>query len=486
MIISALFAAAHGSEVAFDSETSARPNIILITTDDQAESTFTQEIMPETFTDLVRRGTYFTESIAAPPLCCPYRAGLISGLYDHNHGVTRNRPGYSDLRNPQMVLPRFLKGAGYQTGFVGKYLNGTTQALGPAPAPGWDRWFALLDNPSYNGTTVSDDGEVRDLRSDVATTAALNRAATDFIGEAAVADEPFALWLAHYAPHPDREGGGPCAGASFAKADQADFDRIADLQMPQTPDLDEVDRSDKPEIVREVGPLTREERAIEEKAWSCAAAALQEVDRGIDLLIDQLRESGELESTIIIFGSDNGMNYGHHGLTGKLGIYRQMLQVPLVVRPVQADSARPGSTRRDELVSQVDLLPTLLELAGAEPCIGERCTRMDGRSLMPLLAGDSASWPQDRGIPIRLGDCRISAYQTPDTMFGRYLRKEPNCTEESVEIYDLEADPFQLENIAADDSAATESYRERLFELERCSGVRGRDPEPPEGSFFCD
>lgn len=462
-----------------------RPNIVLITTDDQASTTFTREIMPRAFKHLVDRGVRFTEAIASPPLCCPYRAGLISGRYDHNHGVTRNRPGYVELSDPEMVLPRFLQEAGYRTGFVGKYLNGTTSALGPAPAPGWDRWFALLDNPAYMGAEVSDEGKVRKLPRQVETTSTLNRLARQFVDEAAGPD-PFFLWLAHYAPHPDSRGDGVCAGASFAKADVTDFRRIDDQRMPRTPDLLETDRGDKPELIRERGPLTGAERGREERAWKCAAASLRPVDRGIDLLVDQLERSGVDERTIIVFGSDNGMNYGHHGLAGKLGIYEQMLRVPMVVRPAGAASAQTPPAISGELVSQVDLMPTLLELAGAEPCLGERCTRMDGRSLSPLLAGEPGSWPRDRAIPIRLGDCRIKAFRTPTRMFARYLDPEPSCREESIETYDLRQDPFQLENAARRENDFTDRLRRRLFEVQRCTGTADRDPPPPKGRFYCE
>lgn len=479
------FLAARGSEAGFRAATSARPNIIIITTDDQAATTFTREIMPRAFEDLVDRGVRFTNSIAAPPLCCPYRAGLISGRYDHNNGVRRNRPGYSDLIEPEMVLPRFLQEVGYRTGFVGKYLNGTAAALGPKPAPGWDRWFAMVDSPSYYGATISDGGEVRDLPRKVETTSTLNRVARQFVDEAA-GPKPFFLWLAHFAPHPDRKGDGVCSGASVAKADVTDFRAVGDAQMPQTPDLTETDRSDKPKLIRERGPATPAELAFEERAWKCAGASLQAVDRGIDLLIDQLERSGVAERTIIVFGSDNGMNYGHHGLVGKLGIYEQMLQVPMVIRPVQATKAEVEPVESDELVSQVDLMPTLLDLAGAEPCLDDECVRMDGRSLGPLLLGGSGEWPTDRAIPVRLGDCRISAYRTPTRLFGRYLDPEPTCREESIETYDLRQDPYELENAATRENEFTDRLRKRLFQIQHCTGIEGRDPPPEEGQFYCE
>jgi arylsulfatase A-like enzyme len=121
-------------------------------TDDQAQNSFKPRHMPQTFRRIVNRGTRFTNGIAAPPLCCPSRAGLLTGQYPHNHGVFTNVPGYADLRDPRSTLAVWLHRAGYRTGLVGKFLNGYSDVEGTSPAPGFDRWFSFVGFPDYYGT----------------------------------------------------------------------------------------------------------------------------------------------------------------------------------------------------------------------------------------------------------------------------------------------------------------------------------------------
>ncbi len=108
------------------------PNFVMILVDDQAMNTFKPAYMPRTFDDIVDQGTRFRNGIAAPPLCCPDRAGILTGQYPHNHGVFSNIPGYPDLRDPQDTLPVWLQRAGYHTGLVGKYMNHYTAVRRPA------------------------------------------------------------------------------------------------------------------------------------------------------------------------------------------------------------------------------------------------------------------------------------------------------------------------------------------------------------------
>ena len=146
---------AAGSTLAGSAAAQRPPNFLLILVDDQARNTFKPRFMPRTFHEFVDHGTRFTNAIAAPPLCCPDRAGIMSGQYPHNHGVFSNRPGYADLRDPQNTLPVWLQNSGYRTGLFGKFMNHYSDGAGALPAPGFDRWFALLDGRGSYSTTRS-------------------------------------------------------------------------------------------------------------------------------------------------------------------------------------------------------------------------------------------------------------------------------------------------------------------------------------------
>jgi N-acetylglucosamine-6-sulfatase len=143
----------------------ARPDIVVIQTDDQNLASLGTATMPNV-TALARRGTTFTEAIATTSLCCPSRASLLTGQYAHNHGVLNNRPGYPKLRDPENVLPAWLQQVGYRTVHLGKFLNGYEDVGGErrTAAPGWDDWLLALAPRAYNGYRLVDDAATRSAR----------------------------------------------------------------------------------------------------------------------------------------------------------------------------------------------------------------------------------------------------------------------------------------------------------------------------------
>ena len=145
-----------------------RPNIVVIQTDDQTADSL--RFMANVDRLLVKQGVRFDNSFASFPLCCPSRATLLTGQYAHNHSVLANTPprgGYTLLDHAN-TLPVWLQQAGYQTAFVGKYLNGygDGETLHDVPA-GWSDWRAILRTPgktamSYVGFTMNENGQLVD------------------------------------------------------------------------------------------------------------------------------------------------------------------------------------------------------------------------------------------------------------------------------------------------------------------------------------
>src|SRR6266480_5092 len=141
--------------------TAGGPNLLVILADDQAQNSFKARYMPQTFRWIVRPGTKFVNGVAAPPLCCPDRAGFLTGDYPHNSGVFSNHPGYPTLRAKGNTLPVWLSRAGYRTALIGKYLNHYYGDAGLTPAPGWGTWFAQTNREQYYDYPVSVDGAQR-------------------------------------------------------------------------------------------------------------------------------------------------------------------------------------------------------------------------------------------------------------------------------------------------------------------------------------
>ncbi len=470
-----------------------KPNVVVVMTDDQGVNSFKPELMPRTFELFDDGGTVFSRGTAVPPLCCPARAGLLTGQYPHNHGVFHNNPGYRSLADPANVLPVWLQRAGYRTGLVGKWLHGYTEEHGTIPAPGWDRWFSIPES-SYTDYEVSDDGEVRAYgqdREDYATTV-LTDEAQRFIDDGST-DEPFFLWLTYNAPHDRRTVvPGPCSDGYYPQpaSDEA-YQRWRDAPLPRGAGYDERDVSDKPKAVRDLDRFDARSRRAIRKRWRCTIATMEEVDKGVGQISDQLGDRGQLDDTIFVFLSDNGALFGEHRIErGKAKAYKPAIRIPFAVRVPARFGGGDGHPRVDEPVANIDVAPTILDYAGARPCAdGDACRRMDGRSLRPLMAGEGA-WPRDRGLLVEL---RSRCFPTDTIETKRFILTRPapgekaSCPRRS-ELYDLRRDPGELRNVH--DSArrgerrARDRLGRRLDSLRGCSGVDGRDP--PSSRPFCE
>jgi N-acetylglucosamine-6-sulfatase len=469
------------------------PNLLLITSDDQAMNSFKRRYMPQTFRAFDAGGSRFSDAIATPPLCCPARAGMLTGQYPHNHGVFNNHPGYPDLVDPQDVLPAWLQRAGYTTGYVGRYLNGYTDAEGAEPAPGFDSWFAIQSTDYFDyEISANGDLEERGSEADQHATLVATEAAVEFIEESLDGDRPFFLWLSYTAPH-DRPGnGGPCPNRTPQPSEPASYRRFAGEPLPRGPAFDEGDVSDKPSDIRDLPRL--DAKAIDRIAvrWRCTLATMAEVDDGIGEVFAALEERGATDDTVAAFLSDNGAFFGEHRVDrGKAAPYPPAVRIPMAIRvPPRLRESAPG--RIDELVSTIDIPATLLDYAGGMPCASsDECRRMDGRSLRGLLAGADREWPRDRAILIEL---EPSCFPFQAALTRRFLYSRPTPGAEakcptSSELYDLRSDPFELDNLIAPAAgrvpsvqAARDDLEARLATLSECTGIEGRD-EPIDRPF---
>jgi arylsulfatase A-like enzyme len=453
------------------------PNVLLVVVDDQAMNTFRRPYMPETYRWILRRGTKFTAGLAAPPLCCPSRAGILTGQYPHNNNVFSNDPGYASLNGKHNTLPVWLRRAGYRTGFDGKYLNNLSVYQGTQPPPGYDDWFGFLEPPGYYGYAMSDNGERRrfggsrsQYSTDVITRRAKRFVATD-------PGQPWFLWLAYNAPHDTTPTIGHCGHSSPLPPTEDDYLIHSHFPLPTPPSFNEKDVSDKPSFIsglHEIPPVTRHHIVTR---WKCTLAAMFEVDVQLGKLMQRLQDSGQLGHTIVFYYSDNGYYFGEHRLPrGKSYPYEPALQVPFAVRVPRAYQGVAPPRASPEVVAGQDIAPTILDYAGgAEPCRGPKlCRVLDGRSLRPLLGGDG-TWPVDRGVlaEIRAGGPggEYSAIRTDRYMYARYADGQR-------ELYDLERDPFERTNKAGHPPyfGLEAGLDSRITALSQCSGLTGPAP----------
>ena len=511
-------AAATGNSGGSERARAAQPNVIVINTDDQATSTMSRRVMPYVDRLVVEGGVSFSDSVVATPLCCPSRSVFLTGQYGHNNGVLWNVPGYSKLIDPRNTLPVWMRRAGYRTIHLGKYLNGYKSAAAEPTtvAPGWSSWFTAVDPNSYYGGPVAIDGADRLRRSGDRPrdniTAQINRRARAAVRRWGPGDRPLFMVLDQFVPHQSSAGVNvPRCRTPGPEPLARDRNLFRGAPLPRPPSFNESDVSDKPSFVRTRQPIDAGLEAEIERTYRCGLAALRGVDRGVGQIWKQLGKIGERRNTALIFTSDNGFLFGQHRIReAKVFPYREALEVPLAIRlpaAIRGAGAARGSTAR-QTVANVDLAPTILGLAGAEPCrSAERCRTLDGRSLVGLARGRSGGWPEQRAIPIELdvglpkappgGLCSYQGLWDGLDSYITYTSlaaPDGSCAPSSeTEHYDLGADPYELENLFGTAppggtlAARQAELASRAAALARCQGIAGRDPDPTaDGGTYCE
>lgn len=472
-----------------------RPNIVMIVSDDQPASTFEPTAMPQTFKKLLSRGTYFSDANVVVPLCCPSRATMLTGQYPHNHNVLSNKPGYPALVDKRNVLPTWLQRAGYRTAHLGKWLHSYESFAGQKgrePAPGWDHWFTQLSPRRYYNYRISNDGRKlkKEEKGGDHVTRVVTREAKRWIGEAAPRRKPFYLQVDYYAPH---QGSGigrtPCVGGPLPEP--GDRKLFKGRTAPRGPSFNEEEIDDKPYWMQT--PLLDERQLRNlDRRYACTLASVFGMDRGIGKIFKAVKRERELRNTVFIFLTDNGFMFGEHRLrAGKSRAFRESIGTPLVIRWPKSISAgmRDGVS---EVVGSIDLAPTILDLAGGEPCLRNGCRTLDGRSLVPLAAGNQVGF-EDRALLIEMDEgpitdkrgfaCAFRALRSSELNFVENTRipsRETRiCEQESlIEHYDLDSDPFELRNLFSPTgipSVEQLQLQSRLESLADCAGISGRD-----------
>lgn len=353
-----LLAGAFASFVLHGADSPSQPNIVFILVDDlrsDALSCMGSTVAKTPNIDRIgNEGVIFRNFFVSIPLCSPSRSSFLTGQYAHRTGVSDNTD-HSALSHRLVTFPRLLRDAGYETAYIGKWHMGTDDS----PRPGFDRWVSFKGQGAYVDPTINVDGtatKVTGYMTDI-----LNEHALKFVK--APRTKPFLLYLAHKAVH------GPFTPAERHK------DLYSDATLKTVPSLAD-SLEGKPALTRELPeaekksntPKSKKEKArAESKAaqggpWRNQLRALAAIDEGVGQLLKTLEETKQLDNTFIVFTSDNGYFWGEHGLGDKRWAYEESIRAPLFIRYPKLIKA--GSTRQ-QLVLNIDLAPTFLELAEA-------------------------------------------------------------------------------------------------------------------------
>ena len=508
---SAAIAALHArgsDEASIARRSDARPNIVVVMTDDMRVDELAY--MPNVRRMVTAKGVRFANSFSPDPLCCPARASFLTGLYSHNHQVTSNGltgvSGGFGRFDDSHTLPRALHASGYNTGFVGKYLNN----YGFAPSrvtggpslryvpPGWTDWYGAVEPPSGSGisgstynyfnTPFNINGRIDTSHAGEYQTSVVGRFARDLVAKYHRSAKPFFMYVAFLAPH----FGQPTEPGDVDYI-QSSRRWVSDTRTPARPDwvrgrfdarivraagmpVDggpaEANMRDKPSFMRRWPEITRAERLAVRDSTRQRAEALFLADRQIGMLINLMKGRAEWRNTIFVFTSDNGYFLGEHRQrSGKVKAHEPSLRVPLVI----TGPGIPQDEVRYDPITTVDLTPTILDLANAH--FANRVC--DSVSKLGMIRHGDQGWT----IPIvtegRVADPRLVhatgpgfragltsiGLRTARYSFIRYVDGER-------ELYDLRFDPNEFHN-----RVRAARYRDVLRQFQRmwwadkdCSG----------------
>lgn len=531
-----------GPRVKAVAETRPRPSFVVIQTDDQTleqlYATYspvagtTIEAMPSTLALIADRGVTFTRYYTPYSLCAPSRASLLTGRYAHNDGVKGNvqpEGGYSGFASraaAQHNLATWLQAAGYRTIHVGKFLNGYGEPPYSSPTevpPGWSAWHTVLNSDSdhyYYGYELDDNGSVDGPFGDSGSwetreygerddfgcpnaplngkpcyyeTDVLSRIASEELA-GTPEERPFYLQLDYTAPHGDfRRPAGPEPPTRYYNLFEG-----APLPDDRAEGFNEGNVNDKPRFIREAPFLSPTEIHTYRVYYDMALASLRGVDDGVKQIIETLGAMHRLRNTYILFTSDNGFFYGQHRLVGgKFLAYEPSTHLPLLMR---GPGIKPGS-ESGELVSTIDIAPTILELAGVEPD-----KSVDGRSLYPFAHDtrlrtrrpllfesfvQTADVEEDGGAKqAAAADSRASGKGASASILAppknyEGIRLGPykyiEWPDGEKELYDINKDPYELNNIVRDPNYfPIRAFLHRELErLETCVGRQCREESGP-------
>ena len=374
-----------------------KPNVVLVMTDDQGwgdiRSHGNDKIDTPVMDKLGADGARFDRFFVSP-VCAPTRASLLTGRYHlrtGTHGVTR---GYENMRSEEVTIAEALKREGYATGCFGKWHNGAHYPYHPN-GQGFDEFLGFCCGHwnNYFDTTLERNGQPTKTGGYI--TDVLTDAAIHFIEKNK--DRPFFCYVPYNAPH-----------SPFQVPDKY-FDKY-------------------------------KARGFDDRT-ACVYAMCENLDDNIGRILERLDRLKLSDDTIVLFLTDNGPNTDRYNgdMKGRKGsTHEGGIRVPLFIR--WPGHIRPG-TRVSQIAAHIDIFATIIELCGVPM---PKTLPQDGLSLVPLLMGETANWPDRMIFTFRTPQGQTS--EVPGSV--RVQRWRAVKARSRWELYDMSNDPDQAKDVS--------------------------------------
>lgn len=396
---------------------------------------------------MANEGVHIKNAFVSTALCSPSRASILTGQYAHTHTVVDND---APLPANLVFFPQHMQKNGYQTAFFGKWHMGNT---GDQPQPGFDHWESFHGQGVYYGVTLNINGKRFPQSKDTYTTDLLTDHTIDWLNKRNK-QKPFFVYLSHKGVHsefyPAKRHEGKYAALPIVTppsmyitaTDSSKYFGIS------TPPATKVNYADVPKWVRNQryswhGVDYMYHGAIKfDEFYRRYLETLQGVDESIQRVMQYLERNDLTNNTMVVYMGDNGFSFGEHGLIDKRHAYEESMRVPLLI---WAPGLVKSRSVLEEVIMNVDIAPTFLELAGiAKP------KNMEGNSFAPLLNAQKIPWREN----IFYEYYWEAAFPQTPTMFairtGRYKYIYNHGTWDINELYDLQNDPYEMNNLIRD------------------------------------
>ncbi|MFC0773841.1 sulfatase family protein [Terrimonas alba] len=399
---------------------------------------------------MAKEGAHIKNAFVSTALCSPSRASILTGQYAHTHTVVDNEAA---LPGNLVFFPSYMQKKGYQTAFMGKWHMGNTD---DQPQPGFDYWLSFQGQGVYNNPTFNINGKRIKQPEGSYVTDLLTDYAIQWM-DGRNKNKPFFLYLSHKGVH-----------AEFYPAKRHE-NKYANIPVvcPPSMYLTATDSSKTYGVVttpqtkvnyRDIPKWVRNQRyswhGVDymyhgfiqfDNFYRRYLETLQAVDESVQKVLEWVSSQGLQNNTMVVYMGDNGFSFGEHGLIDKRHAYEESMRVPLLVWA-------PGMVKPNSVVEQiimnVDLAPTFLELAGIN-----KPGQMQGFSFTDILKGKNSPWSRDKVFYEYYWEAAFP--QTP-TMFAirtdRYKYIYYNGVWDINELYDLQADPYEMNNLIRDSS----------------------------------